>query len=394
MALERSLAMNLLICAAWAVLGGEAVHFKAHEIAEFPAGYQLTVADVNADGRPDVIALSTDKNTVEWFENPGWQRHPVAQTAKNIDLAPRDLDGDGRPELALAYGFYFSNPSRGGELAWLKMSSPDQPWSIHPIANNPVTHRLRWGDFDGDGRFELVHAPVLGPGSKGARDPKPVKLCAYRAPQDLAGGKWQAWMIDQSLTVVHGISVSDLDGDGRHEILAASYEGITRFDFEGSAASGVWRKTAVSRGAAPASQAPGASRGTSEVAPGKLTTGKPFLAALEPWHGNQVVVYTGPSMAGPWERRVLDDTLREGHALAVADFDGDGQDEIVAGWRAAGGGVVLFQSKDAGKSFQRSVIGDHVPAEGVAVADLNGDGRLDLVVSAGRNNRILWFENQ
>jgi len=295
----------------------------------------------------------------------------------------------------LAYGFYFSQPDRGGELAWLKMSGPDEPWSVHPIAANPVTHRLRWGDFDGDGRMELVHAPVLGPGSTGAREPKPVRMTAFRPPQDLRAKKWQPWLVDQSLTVLHGIHVADLDGDGRHEILTASYEGICRFDYEGPVASGVWRKTVLAPGAASASSAMGAAKGASEIALGKLGPNSIFLATLEPWHGNQVVVYTAAGIAGPWQRRLLDDQLREGHALVVADFDADGQDEIVAGWRAAGGGLVLFDPADAaGTSFQRSMIGPGVPAEGAAVADLNGDGRPDLVISAGRANRLLWFENQ
>jgi hypothetical protein len=387
--------MNLLMCLPLLAWGAAPVHFRAHEIAAFPAGYQLAVADVNADGRPDVIALSTDKDTVEWFANPQWQRHPVARTPRNIDLAPRDLDGDGRPELALAYGFYFSQADRGGELAWLKMSRGDEPWTVHPIAVNPVTHRLRWGDVDGDGQVELIHAPVLGPGSHGARAPKPVHMTAFRPPQDLRAGTWQPWLVDQSLTVLHGIHVADLDGDRRQEILTASYDGICRFDYEGPAVSGAWRKTVLAPGAAPVSSAPGASRGTSEVAVGQLGPKRLFLAAIEPWHGNQVVIYTASSYAGPWQRRVLDDKLREGHALVVADFDADGQDEIVAGWRAGGGGLVLFDSADAaGTSFSRSMIGANVPAEGAAAADINGDGRPDLVISAGRANRLLWFENQ
>jgi hypothetical protein len=387
--------MNLLVCLPLVVLCAQPVHFRPHEIAAFPAGYQVAVADVNADGRPDVIALSTEKNTVEWFENPRWQRHPVAQTPRNIDLAPRDLDGDGRPELALAYGFYFSDVRRGGEIAWLKMTGVNQPWTLHPIANNPVTHRLRWGDFDGDGRLELVHAPILGPGSKGARDPKPVQLTAFRTPKNLATGKWEPWPVDRSLTMLHGICVADLDADGRDELLTASYEGICRFDYEGPAGSGTWHKKVLSPGAAPAPPTPGASRGSSEIAPGKLGPGRAMLAAIEPWHGNQVVAYSAASQAGPWERHVLTDKLREGHALVVADFDADGQDEIVAGWRARGGGLVLFDPIDAaGKAFRESTIGERVPAEGAAVADINGDGRPDLVISAGRANRLLWYENQ
>ncbi|MDD4871962.1 MAG: VCBS repeat-containing protein, partial [Kiritimatiellae bacterium] len=77
------------------------VRFERHDIADFRAGYQLAIADMNGDSRPDVVALATDANRVEWFENPTWKSHPVSQTTKNIDLAPYDIDGDGQIDLAL-----------------------------------------------------------------------------------------------------------------------------------------------------------------------------------------------------------------------------------------------------------------------------------------------------
>ena len=126
------------------LLGAAPVEVQRHLIDNFPAGYQVAVADINGDGRPDVIALSTEADRVDWYENPGWQRHPVARTTKNIDLAVRDLDHNGRPVIALASGFYFNESSRGGEIQILQQpAKPNDVWERAPIAVDPVVHRLR-----------------------------------------------------------------------------------------------------------------------------------------------------------------------------------------------------------------------------------------------------------
>ena len=104
---------------------------------------------------------------------------------------------------------------------------------------------------------------------------------------------------------------------------------------------------------------------------------------------------SGAATGELWQRRVLDDTLHEGHALVVADFDGDGHDEIIAGWRAGGGGLRLYRAADAeGERFEKTDLDPGMPAKGAVAVDLNGDGRLDLVVNAGRTNKLVWYENR
>ena len=83
--------------------------------------------------------------------------------------------------------------------------------------------------------------------------------------------------------------------------------------------------------------------GSSEIKIGHVGKRR-FIAAIEPWHGNQVVVYT--ESGSTWKRHVLEDGMINGHALAVGDLNGDGRDEIVAGFRGKGFQLYVFTADD------------------------------------------------
>src|SRR4051794_10173708 len=74
--------------------------FRSHTIATgLDGGYQVVIADLNRDGRPDVIALASDLTEIRWYQNPGWEPHvPVTGIHDPINVAAFDTDGDGVPE--------------------------------------------------------------------------------------------------------------------------------------------------------------------------------------------------------------------------------------------------------------------------------------------------------
>ncbi|MEI6873415.1 MAG: VCBS repeat-containing protein [Verrucomicrobiota bacterium] len=116
-------------------------------------------------------------------------------------------------------------------------------------------------------------------------------------------------------------------------------------------------------------------------------------------HGGTVAFYSAPTgPTGLWKRQVLDESLKDGHALVVNDFLGTGSHQIVAGWRGMNPkgepGVRLFTPLDeAGQQWRTSEISkEAVAIEDIKSADLDGDGKPDLVL-AGRqtkNLQILW----
>jgi hypothetical protein len=110
-----------------------------------------------------------------------------------------------------------------------------------------------------------------------------------------------------------------------------------------------------------------------------------------------------PEQAFSFERRVIDNELRWGHGIRFADLDGDGQQELVVGVRDdpnpnAGDtfvtrrGLRIYRQQASGQ-WQRTLVDEgNVAIEDLCVADLDGDGRLDIV-AVGRqtkNARIYW----
>ncbi len=369
--------------------------FKAHRVGQLPGGYKVAAVDVDRDGKPDIIGLATTPSCLAWYKNPTWERHVLTSGAREfIDLAPQDIDGDGRTDLAIADEFGMSRTNSGGLVHWLPCpADPTQEWVMHAIGAEPTSHRLRWADLDGDGRKELVVAPIMGRSAKAPLWDVGVKLVFYRIPVPLTTEPWKPVLIDDQLTVLHGLAIVDWDRDGRDDILTASFEGVYLHRSQGQGDTISWKRTRLGSG----EQTDPAKRGSSEVALGRLK-GRPrgFLATIEPWHGDKVVVYTPRSTAdGLWQRALIDTTFNEGHALICADLDGDRDDEIIAGYRGKGASLYLYDGQDPlGRKWGRIALDEgDMAASGLDVVDINGDGRLDIIAVGTATANIKWYEN-
>lgn len=371
----------LLLAAAAAVGADPMLQFREHTIAEdLPGAYQVLPADLNRDGRPDLIALASNMRELVWFENPAWERHVIAGGLSSlINVDAYDATGKGDWRLVLATGFSMEPARSVGVISVLQPDGdPRKPWAIREIDRLPTSHRIRFADLDGSGRKVAVNAPLAAASAASPDYKGKVPLVLYRP------GDWKRELISDELEgVLHGIAITDWDGDGREEILAASFLGIDAFKF---GKDNRWSRTRLAAG----NPDPWPKGGSSDVAPVRMGRRR-LLAALEPWHGNQVVVYR-ESGAGAWERAVIDDSFAMAHALLAADVNGDGRDEIVAGYRNAGGRSYIYSAADAeGSRWTRTDLDPKMPAAACAAADLNGDGRLDLVCTGGSS--LKWYEN-
>ena len=363
--------------------------FHIHHVASgIGQGYSLIVADMNHDGRPDMVALGLTADAVIWYENPTWTPHVII-TAKDapkpVYMDAADIDGDGIPEIALAYHFNTDPHKDTGTVAILHHDGdPRAPWKIERVIDNvPATHRVRFADISGTGKMALVVSPILAGTATGFPDPdrNVTPLYVYRPEND-----WKRETITlENHGVSHGLDIQDWFGDGRQDVITSGYSGTNIHEFR----DGKWTRTSLT----PGLDAPWPGGGSSDVMIGHLG-GKTFYVTIEPFHGNRVVVHT-PDGKGGFASQVIDDQLANGHALTLVDVDGDGNDEIVAGGNRSSQSMYFYKAGDAsGKNWTRFQMDDDMAPAACSTADIKGTGKLTDVVCLDMRDPgwLTWYE--
>ncbi|HYE98033.1 MAG TPA: FG-GAP and VCBS repeat-containing protein [Planctomycetota bacterium] len=350
-------------------------------------GYALTVADVNADGKPDLVVVTEQPDQVVWYENPSWKKRTVigGDVKLPVCIQALDVDGDGKTELLLGADWKPSDTAHGGSV-WLLRRPDDleKAWSPIRLDEEPTMHRFRAIDLEGDGRRELVCKTLHGRGAKPGQG-APAALFVLKRPSDPFTGKWTRQPIPHELHITHNFWTVDWDGDRKEEILLAGLEGIVLL----KRTSDGWTTTKIGDGDP-------VKKGGGEVKVGRLPGGKRYVATVEPWHGHSAVVYIEPD----WRRQVLVENHKGGHAVWTADLTGKGVDSLVVGFRGVPEGkkeecvVYVFHPLDgSGEKWEKKVLDEKgLGSEDVICADFDGDGRIDIagVGRSTKNVKIYW----
>jgi hypothetical protein len=302
-----------------------------------------------------------------------------------VTIAPYDTDGDGRMAVALGAGWNPRNTESGGTLQWVSQpATPGVQGTLHTIGFEPTLHRIKWGQVDGSGKPMLIVGPLHGRGTAapdfagaGAR------LLAYRIPANPATAPWPVEVVDDIFHAFHNFEPVRLTGGDRDEIITASKEGVHVY---ARAADGTWSGTRIGDGN------PG------EIRFGRVD-GRRMIATIEPWHGTAAVVYVEPAKGAPagtlWTRTVIEDQLVWGHALAWADMDGDGTQELVVGWRDKPGGIAVYDLDRDAKVLKKTMVeNENMATEDMTAADLDGDGRPEIIASGRRTANVVIYWNR
>ena len=364
--------------------------FKAQTLdADVAIGYGLAIGDVDGDEKPDI--LLADKKAFVWYRNPDWQRFVLAENLTerdNVCIAARDIDGDGRVEIAVGGQWNpgeTSNPEASGSVHYLiRPEDPTQVWESMQLPHVPTIHRMRWATM-GQRAPTLLVLPLHGVDNvKG--EGNPVNLLGITIDLE-SRGDWDYGNISTGQHMTHNFDLVEREDLGVAGLYIAGKEGLKAMLTNAEAFHAQYK------GSFPTENWIVKDEGFGEVRLGKGKGSQKLIAGIQPMHGNELnVYYLGDT---PVKQNLATD-MNQGHALACADLLGMGEDQIVVGWRnpnKVGKVGIRMYVPQTDQSWKMFTIDDNTMAcEDLKVADLNGDGKPDIIAAgrASHNLKVYW----
>lgn len=332
-------------------------------------------SDLDMDGDADVLAASFSDDTISYFENRvnegfGFPTETIVMPSARAD-APRkviaaDLNGDGALDIVTA-------SANDDKIAW-HLNDGTQWFAPQQVVATGLD--FAWdvdaGDLDGDGDMDLV--------STSYND----DTIAWFENTDGNGTFAEAVPLTTSADGASSVSLADVDGDGDLDVLATSDRDDTVAWFENTDGDGSFSSENTIWTAA---------NGADQVVAADLDGDGDLDAIAASRNDNTVAWFENTDGAGAFsnEQVVVDDAagVVDVHA---ADLDGDGDVDLL--YASFGDNVVNWvENTDGDGTFSepREITNLVRGPTSVHTADLNGDGRLDVITGSSSDDKVAWY---
>jgi hypothetical protein len=404
-------AVVLVVCCAWSA-GAEELRvttlFRTGTLTKNVGGPNLVVRDVVGDSRPDIVSCAGGSAFAMSYNGTTYRDTWYSPNVGCTGVAVGDRDGNGSNEVFVgteantytgtpvgpSYLYVFDATSYGPELAKVLVSSTeavrdiavgnvdgDPSLEVVAVTNtkvfvfNAATLALKWsasygghtvaiGDLEGDGLNEIVIA--------GAN----IGYVLDASTQTL---KWSYTGNTYPLGFGPSMALGDVDNDGKAEILCG-----TQPQTSGSAkVINGDTMTVVTIPSSAMSLTAGDANNDGQI---ELIVGQDQFGSIQGYN------ISGTTATQLWSMRNPDYGVQ---GMAVGDPDGDGKNEVLFGTGALSSGADLLFIADANTQSIKYTSVDLDGPFNVVVDDLDGDGKLEMVVlsqstQSGYNGSAAW----